>query len=104
MLHYKHLKCSHGIVSRDSDEWAVQDSVRVVGHAGGVKIIRLKKGTQIVDGLWPEMRSSIPDSVHSSDWGRCRVYLWAWIWGMRRAGKDALVEFGKSVSSLRKAS
>ena len=102
--HYKHLRCSHGIVSHDDEQWAVQDSVRVVMPSGATKVIRIKKGTQIVDGLWPEMRASIPDSVHTSDWDRCRVYIWAWVWSMRRAGKDALVEFGKSVTGLRNAS
>ena len=102
--HCEHLKCSHGIASHDDEQRAVQDSVRVVAPAGGAKMIRLERGARIVGGLWPEMRASIPDSVHSSDWDRCRVYIWAWVWSMRRAGKDVSVEFVVSVSSLRNAS
>ncbi|CAK0820409.1 unnamed protein product [Prorocentrum cordatum] len=96
-LHYKHLKLSHGIVSHDAEQWAVVDRVRVVRPNGRTETLHLKKGTQCCDGLWPEMRDSIPDSVHTSDWERCRSYLWAWVWRMRRSGNDLLQEFGQSV-------
>ena len=72
--HYKHLKLSHGIVSHDAEQWATVDTVRIVCPDGRRTTLSLKKGTQVVDGLWPEMRSSIPNSAHSSDWERCRSY------------------------------
>ena len=101
--HYAHLKLSHGIVSHDAEQWAVVDKVKVVEPDGKVKVVALKKGTQVVDGLWPELRGSIPDAVNSKDWDRCLSYMWCWIWRMRRPSTDLLVEFGKTVSKLRKS-
>eukprot|EP00959_Pyramimonas_sp_CCMP1952_P092584 1937716-Pyramimonas_sp.AAC.1 len=46
--------------------------------------------------LRPEMRSSIPDAVHSKDWERCRGYIWSWIWKMRRVGKDSVANWHAS--------
>lgn len=100
-LHYKHLKLSHGIVSHDAEQWATVDTVRVVRPDGRTVRVTLKKGAQVVDGLWPEMRGSIPHSVHSSDWERCSSYAWCWVWRMRRAGKDLLQEFGQTVRAER---
>ena len=100
-LHYKHLKLSHGIVSHDAEQWATVDTVRVVRSDGRTVKVTLKKGTQVVDGLWPEMRGSIPHSVRRSDWGRCSSYAWCWYWRTRRAGKDLLREFGKTVRAER---
>ncbi|CAK0853865.1 unnamed protein product, partial [Prorocentrum cordatum] len=96
-MHYQHLKLSHGIVSHDAEKWTVVDRVRVVRPNGRTEATHLKIGTQYCDGLWPEMRHSIPDSVHTSDWERCRSYLSAWVWRMRRSGNDLLQEFGQSV-------
>ena len=98
---YKHLNISHGIVSHTAEQWAEVDRVQVVHPSGQVRWKAIKKGTQQVDGLWPELRASIPDSVHTSDWARCRTYMWSWVWRMRRVGLDNLVEFGKLLSRLR---
>ena len=76
--YYKRLKLSHGIVSHSAEQWAVVDRVKTVLPGGRCKTIKLKKGTQVVDGLWPEMRSSVPSAVHTSDWPRCQTYIWAW--------------------------
>ena len=100
-LHYKHLALSHGIVSHDAEEWVSVGRIKVVRPNGRAEWISIKKGTQIVDGLWPEMRSSIPDAVRSTDWARCRSYIWSWVWRMRRTGQDSLPEFGKAVRDAR---
>lgn len=99
--HYRRLKLSHGIVSHSAEQWATVGKVKVITPQGVHKTIKLKKGTQVVDGMWPEMRSSIPDSVHTSDWERCKDYIWAFVWRMRRAGQDPFAEFGKLCASLR---
>ena len=99
--HYKHLQLSHGIVSHDAEQWATVSRVRVISPDGKRKTLALKKGTQVVDGLWPELRSSIPDPVSSTDWERCSDYMWAWVWSMRRARCDLLVEFGKLARLIR---
>ena len=70
---YKSLDLSRGIVSHSAEQWAVVDKVRVVTGRGATKIVEFKKGTQVVDGLWPELRSSIPDSVNTNDWERCNT-------------------------------
>ena len=101
---YKHLKLPHGIVSHDAEQWAVVDRVRVVRPNGRTETFHLKKGTQCCDGLRPEMRDSIPDSVHTSDWDRCRAYLWAWVWRMRRSGKDLLREIVHALRATRDGS
>lgn len=101
---YKNLKISHGIVSHKAEQWAEKDSVKVINAAGAIRTIKIKKGTQCVDGLWPEMRGAIPHSVHSGDWDRCLSYIWAWVWRSRRTGKDLLREFGSLLHGLRQGS
>lgn len=100
--YYQHLNISHGIVSHDDEQWAVPDKLKVVTPAGRTKTIALKKGTQCVDGAWPEVRGSIPHAVHTSDWERCQAYIWAWVWKSRRQGKDLLQEFGAQLGKLRR--
>ena len=51
--YYKKLKLSHVIVSHKAEQWAVVDKVQCIGPRGARKTIELKKGTQLVDGLWP---------------------------------------------------
>ncbi len=81
------LRCNAFLVSGPpAGEANVACQVKIFNHAGHAVMVPLKKGTQVVDGLWPEMRGAIPDSVHSSDWPRCQSYIWAWIWRMRRPG------------------
>jgi hypothetical protein len=77
--HYKRLNLSHGVVSHSAEQWAVVHSVKVVTETGKIKVIKLKKGTECADGVWPEMRGSIPNSVHTSDWERCQSYIWSWV-------------------------
>ena len=72
--YYKKLKLSHVIVSHKAEQWAAVDKVLCIGPRGARKTIQLKKGTQLVDGLWPELRESIPDPVHTRDWDRRRKY------------------------------
>ncbi len=99
--HYKHLNLSHGIVSHNAEEWAVAASVRVVGSDGRTRTVALQKGTQVVDGQWPELRGSIPDSAHSTDWDRCREYMWSFIWRMWRHGRCPLTECGSALKAER---
>ena len=99
--HYESLKLSHGVVSHDAEQWSVVDSVKVITPNGHYRTRRLKKGTQIVDGLWPELRASIPDAIHTTDWENCRSYMWSWIWRMRRTSKDLLTGFGELLYRLR---
>ena len=70
--YYKKLKLSHVIVSHKAEQWATVDKVQCIGPRGARKTTKLKKGTQVVDGLWPELRGSMPDPVHTRDWSRCR--------------------------------
>ena len=70
--HYKKLKLSHAIVSHSAERWATVDKVQYIGTRGARRTINIKKGTQIVDGLWPELRGGMPDPVHTKDWNRCR--------------------------------
>ena len=99
--YYKHLEVSHGIVSHSAEQWSEKDKVKVITPNGATKTIRLKKGTQCVDGLWPEMRGSIPHAVHTGDWERCRSYIWSWVWSTRHSGKDLLRELGHLLGDLR---
>ena len=71
--YYKKLKLSHVIVSHKAEQWATVDKVQYIDSRGVRRTIPLKKGTQIVDGLWPELRGGMPDSVHTKDWNRCRT-------------------------------
>lgn len=100
-MHYSKLKLSHGIVSHSAEQWATVGRVKVIAPSGATKTIKLKKGTQVVDGMWPEMRSSIPDAIHTTDWERCREYIWAFVWRMRRTGLDPFEQFGEVCRSLR---
>ncbi len=75
--------------------------VKVIDSTGKSSWVPLKKGTQVVDGLWPEMRESIPDSVHTSDWPRCQDYIWSWVWRMRRPGLCLMTEFGNGLREIR---
>ena len=70
--HYKELKLSHVVVSHKAGQRAGVDKVQCIGPRGARRTIKLKKGTQVVDGLWPELRGSMPDPVHTRDWDRCR--------------------------------
>ena len=62
------------VVSHKAAQWAAVDRVQYIGPRGARRTIKLKKGTQVVDGLWPELRGSMPDSVHTRDWDRCRKH------------------------------
>ena len=100
--YYKHLKLSHGVVSHSAEQWAVVDRVRILTPDGKLTSRKLKKGTQCVDGLWPEMRGAIPHGVHTADWPRCQSYIWSWVWRSRRQGCDLFKEFGAVLRKLRK--
>ena len=70
--HHKTLKFSHAIVSHSAEQWATVDKMQYIGPRGARRTINIKKGIQIVDGLWPELRGGMPDPVHTKDWNPCR--------------------------------
>ena len=100
-LYCKDLQLSHGIVSHNAEQWSEKDSVKVITPTGATKTLKLKKGTQCVDGVWPEVRGAIPNAVHTGEWDRCLTYIWAWASRSRRTGKDLLRELGAVLRHLR---
>ena len=85
---YQQKKLAHGVVMHSKQEWAVINSVRVHTSEGRSRVIKLKHGTECVDGCWSEVTRSIPTQVRRSHQERIATYVNAWAWRARRQGKD----------------
>ena len=96
----KKLQLAHGIVSHKKEEWSVVGKVRVYSNAGS-RLLTLKKGTEVADGAWPELKQCVPSQLHSSMHARIADYVFAWAWGARRHGMDLFKELGSAFKTMR---
>jgi hypothetical protein len=95
--HYNKKRISHGIVTHDKEEWCLVKQIRVFGSSGQSRLMKLKHGTQVADGMWAEVKQSYPSQVHSFDSDRLAEYVNAWAWRARRVGDDIFSTMAKGM-------
>ncbi len=93
---YKPLRLAHGVVSHHKEEWSMVKRVEICTGPRMRKFIRIKHGTEVADGAWAEIKSSVPDGVHSSDHERIAEYVLSWAWRARRHGEDLFTSLYRS--------
>ena len=94
---YRRKMLSHGVVTHSKEEWCVVNSVRVHSANGTSRAVKLKHGTECVDGCWSEMKQSIPQSLKSVEHDKIALYVNSWAWRTWHQGEDLLRTFARSV-------
>ena len=93
---YKKLELSHGIVCHNKQEWTQIGRIQI--HKNGQsEWFDIKKGTEVADGTWAELKQSIPKGCNSQHHDLIADYVYAWAWSARRHGEDLFFAMGQAI-------